>query len=148
MRTSNADRVLSITIERQGNMPAMLAQKSVQLSPGFLHVGLKLRFQTGPSDEKVQLSLSMKAEAHEELMLRHVTLSQVDRVEIVNPHAACKYERVEQQMLLEEERDKHERAKQREQQRKRQSLLDHRGALDSQSRLGNSTFNSSTSFSY
>ena len=75
-----------------------------------------------------------------------MTLGQVEKIEIVHPHAACKFARVEQQMLLEDERDKHERAKHREQQRKRQSLLDHRGALESQSRLSNSTFNSSFSY--
>jgi len=74
---SNADRVLSITIERQGNMPALLAQKSVQLSPGYLHLGLKLRFRTGPTDSKVQLNIFMKAEPNEELMLRHMTLREV-----------------------------------------------------------------------
>jgi hypothetical protein len=69
--------VLSITIERQGNMPALLAQKSVQLSPGYLHLGLKLRFRTGPNDSKVQLNIFMKAKPNEELMLRHMTLREV-----------------------------------------------------------------------
>ena len=53
-----------------------------------------------------------------------IILQPLHFVEVVNPHAECGLQRVEQQMVKEDEKDRHERAKLREQQRKRQTLLD------------------------
>ena len=73
--------------------------------------------------------------------LRCCVSGQVEKVAISNPHAACKYDRVEHQMLKEDEKDQHERAKLREQQRKRQHLLDHRSSLEAPSRVSNASIN-------
>ncbi|KAJ1479836.1 hypothetical protein T484DRAFT_1812822 [Baffinella frigidus] len=150
---ANAERVTSMFVERQDAIGSgrLLAQKSVQMSPGVLQVGLKLRFCTGPEDTAVRVCVGMKAEAGDELTVSQFSKDMIGRmkaeagdelvvsqvlllplqfVEIVNPHSECSLQRVEVQMLREDEKDKRERAKIREQQRKRQTLLDQRENLE------------------
>jgi len=129
---ANAERVTSMFVERQDSIGSgrLLAQKSVQMSPGVLQVGLKLRFCTGPEDTAVRVCVGMKAEAGDELTVSQVLLLPLQFVEVVNPHSECSLQRVEVMMLREDERDKRERAKIREQQRKRQTLLDQRENLE------------------
>eukprot|EP00281_Chroomonas_sp_CCMP1168_P001031 CAMPEP_0206256554 /NCGR_PEP_ID=MMETSP0047_2-20121206/24839_1 /ASSEMBLY_ACC=CAM_ASM_000192 /TAXON_ID=195065 /ORGANISM="Chroomonas mesostigmatica_cf, Strain CCMP1168" /LENGTH=802 /DNA_ID=CAMNT_0053683021 /DNA_START=107 /DNA_END=2515 /DNA_ORIENTATION=+ len=130
---ANAERVLSLFVERQDAQGSrLLAQKSVQMSPGLLQVGLKLRFCTGPTDRTVRVCVGMKAEPGDELTVGQVLLLPLQFVEIVNPQPEVSLRRVEEQMLREDEKDKRERAKIREQQRKRQTLLDQRDTLEQQ----------------
>mmetsp|Transcript_32992 Transcript_32992/g.78679 ORF Transcript_32992/g.78679 Transcript_32992/m.78679 type:complete len:823 (+) Transcript_32992:113-2581(+) len=129
---ANAERVMSMFVERQdaAGSGRLIAQRSVQMSPGSLQVGLKLKFCTGPQDSLVRVCVGMKAEPGDELTVGQVLLLPLQFVEIVNPHTECSLQRVEQQMMREDERDKRERAKIREQQRKRQTLLDQRESLE------------------
>uniref|UniRef100_A0A7S0ETH0 Uncharacterized protein n=1 Tax=Hanusia phi TaxID=3032 RepID=A0A7S0ETH0_9CRYP len=147
---ANAERVMSLFIERQdtagiGGAGRLISQKSIQMAPGVLQVGLKLRFSTGPHDSTIRVCAGMKAEAGDELTISQILLLPIQFVEIINPHTELSLHRVEQQMLKEEEKDKHERARLREQQRKRQSLLDHRETLESQARLTSTSLSASRS---
>jgi len=78
------------------------------------------------------------------LQVSQIILQPLHFVEVVNPHAECGLQRVEQQMVKEDEKDKHERAKLREQQRKRQTLLDQREHLETAARLTNAPANRSS----
>eukprot|EP00283_Hemiselmis_rufescens_P010123 CAMPEP_0173431904 /NCGR_PEP_ID=MMETSP1357-20121228/9893_1 /TAXON_ID=77926 /ORGANISM="Hemiselmis rufescens, Strain PCC563" /LENGTH=804 /DNA_ID=CAMNT_0014396435 /DNA_START=167 /DNA_END=2577 /DNA_ORIENTATION=+ len=130
---ANSERVLSLFVERQDAQGTrLLAQKSIQMSPGLLQVGPKLRFCTGPTDRTVRVCVGMKAEPGDELTVGQVLLLPLQFVEVVNPQPEVSLRRVEEQMLREDEKDKRERAKIREQQRKRQTLLDQRETLEQQ----------------
>ena len=100
---ANADRVMSLFVERQDGSTGgrLIAQKSMQMLPGVLQVGLRLRFCTGAHDSVLRVCAGMKAEPGDELTVSQVILQPLHFVEVVNPHAECGLQRVEQQMVKE-----------------------------------------------